>query len=173
MYGDTTTIRLLARDLRRMADEIRWQGDSLRIRALSVTWEGRAAEAMRALAAHRAGELRRVADRYDDAGAALDRHADRVEAVKALIARIEQRVRSLVAQARERLGAVAAAAAAAGEIVGAVVGAATPDPLDELLDRFVPPPPGHVDWLTVRLPGIDLPSLPDLPSLGQSGACAA
>ena len=29
-----------------------------------------------------------------------------------------------------------------------------PDPVDELLDRFVPPPPGHRDWLLVDLPGL-------------------
>ena len=29
-----------------------------------------------------------------------------------------------------------------------------PDPLDQLLDRFVPPPSGHRDWLDVDLPGL-------------------
>jgi len=29
-----------------------------------------------------------------------------------------------------------------------------PDPVDELLARFVPPPSGHRDWLTVELPGV-------------------
>ena len=28
------------------------------------------------------------------------------------------------------------------------------DPLDDLLDRFVPPPSGHRDWLTVDFPGL-------------------
>ena len=32
-----------------------------------------------------------------------------------------------------------------------------PDPVDQLLDRFEPPPPGHRDWLTVAadlVPGL-------------------
>jgi NAD(P)-dependent dehydrogenase (short-subunit alcohol dehydrogenase family) len=167
MYGDTQAIRARARDLRRLADEIRWEGDTLRIRAGSVIWEGLAADAMRALATRRGSELRRVADLFDAAAAALDHHADAVETVKAVIDRIERRVRDLVSAARERLGALAGLVATAGEALGAI----TPDPLDEMLDRFVPPPPGHRDWLTVNFPGIDLPGLPDLDDL--RGACAA
>jgi hypothetical protein len=34
------------------------------------------------------------------------------------------------------------------------VASVLPDPLDELLDRFVPPPPGHRDWLFVDLRGL-------------------
>jgi hypothetical protein len=59
-------------------------------------------------------------------------------------------------------------AAAKDRIAGLVGGLV--DPLDDLLDRFVPPPSGHKDWLRVDLPGLDLPSLPDLdlPLLGRA-----
>ena len=50
---------------------------------------------------------------------------------------------SLVTAARDRLAG----------LVGGLVGGLA-DPVDDLLDRFVPPPSGHKDWLTVRLPGV-------------------
>jgi hypothetical protein len=170
MYGDTEAIRQLARDQRRRAEEVRWEAGAAGIHAAAVIWEGRAADAMRSLVAVRCAELRRVADLLDTSASALDTHAAAVEAVKALIASIEARVRSLVAAARARLAEVAATLASA---VGQAVGVIGPDPLDELLDRFVPPPPGHIDWLRVSFPGIDLPSLPGLGNPVRSGTCAA
>ena len=150
MYGNTEAIRGLARGLRRQADDIRWEADTLLARADAVPWEGVAADAMRCLARHRVSELRRTAALHDDAAGSLDDHADAVDRVKRLIAAIEERVMSLVEAARNRI---------AGLVDGLVGGLV--DPLDDLLDRFVPPPSGHKDWLTVDLPGLHLPG-PDL-----------
>ena len=41
MYGDTEAIRGLARGLRRQADDIRWEADTLLARADAVPWQGR------------------------------------------------------------------------------------------------------------------------------------
>jgi hypothetical protein len=146
MYGDTQVIRCLARTLREQAEDIRREADRLLGRAESVPWHGLAADAMRLHAGERAAGLRHTAHLHDDAADALDRHATEVERVKALIAAIEERVRAMVAAARDRLSGVAG---------GIAVGLGMPpDPVDQLLDRFVPPPRGHRDWLTVDLPGL-------------------
>ena len=55
MYGDTEAIRGLARGLRRQADDIRWEADTLLARADAVPWQGLAADAMRCLARYRVG----------------------------------------------------------------------------------------------------------------------
>ena len=154
MYGDTEAIRGLARGLRRQADDIRWEADTLLARADAVPWQGLAADAMRCLARYRVGELRRTSGLHDDAAHALDDHADAVDRVKRLIAAIEDRVLSLIAAARDRIAS----------LVGGLI-----DPLDDLLDRFVPPPSGHKDWLSVDFPGLDLPSL-DLPGIDLRAA---
>lgn len=157
MYGDTEAIRTLARDLRRQGDDIRAEAETLLGRAAAVPWQGVAADAMRCLARHRAGSLERTARLHDDAAAALLDHADAVDRVKRLIALIEERVTALVAAARDRIAGVLG-------LVGGLV-----DPLDDLLDRFVPPPSGHVDWLSVDLPGLDVPGL-DVPGLDLRSA---
>jgi hypothetical protein len=146
VYGDTQVIRSLARSLRDQGDEIRCEADRLLRRAESVPWQGLAADAMRGQARSRARALRHTAGLHDAAADALERHATEVDRVKALIAAIEHRVRSLIAAARDRLAGVAASVAAGLGI--------PPDPVDQLLDRFVPPPPGHLDWLRVELPGL-------------------
>ena len=155
MYGDTEAIRLLARGLRRLGDDIRWEADSLLAAAEAVPWQGVAADVMRCLAKHRVGQLRRTATLHDAAASALDDHADAVDQIKALIAAIENQVMSMIAGAKDRIAG----------LVGGLV-----DPLDDLLDRFVPPPSGHKDWLGVDLPGVDLPGLPDidLPFVGRA-----
>ena len=56
-----------------------------------------------------------------------------MDRLKDLIATIERKVRGLIESARDKL---------------------VPDVLDELVDRFVPPPPGSREWLTVDLPGL-------------------
>jgi hypothetical protein len=61
---------------------------------------------------------------------------------------------SMIAAARDRIAGLVAG------LVGGMI-----DPLDDLLDRFVPPPSGHKDWLSIDLPGLDVPDLPDLPGL--------
>jgi hypothetical protein len=158
MYGDTEAIRGLARGLRRLGDDIRWEADTLLARAEAVPWQGVAADAMRCLARYRTTALRRTAGLHDEAAAALEDHADAVDKIKALIALIEDRVMALVAAARDRIAGVLV-------VVGGLV-----DPVDDLLDRFVPPPSGHRDWLSVDLPGLDLPGLPDVdvPFLGRA-----
>ena len=140
MYGDTEAIRGLARTMRGQGTTLRSQADWLRTRADAVPWEGLAANAMRARVHAQVEALRRTADLADDAAVALDQHAAEVDRRKALIAAIEQKAMALVAAARDRLAGL--------------VSSVLPDPVDELLDRFVPPPPGHRDWLLVDLPGL-------------------
>ena len=122
MYGDTTAIRALARDLRTRADEIRDEADRLRRLAERVPWEGRAADAMRGHAHDRTTALRRTARLHDDAADALDRHAREVDRLHALIAAVERRVRGLL------------------------------DGVVHRVAHFHPPPPGSRDWLTLDLP---------------------
>jgi hypothetical protein len=140
MYGDTDAIRRLARTMREQGAALRSEAGTLLTRAEAVPWYGLAADAMRARVQAQATSLRRTARLSDDAAVALDHHADEVDRLKALIAEIERRVTALVAAARDRL---------AGLLADVL-----PDPVDELLARFVPPPPGHRDWLLVDLPGL-------------------
>ncbi len=56
-----------------------------------------------------------------------------MDRLKDLIAAIERKVRGLLDAARDKL---------------------VPDVLDDLVGRFVPPPPGSREWLTVDLPGL-------------------
>ncbi len=141
MYGDTEAIRGLARAMRGHGAAIDAEADALLARAESAPWCGLAADAMRLRARTQVLALRRTAGLHDEAATALDRHADEVDRLKALIAAIERRVMALVDAAKSRLADLVAAVA--------------PDPVDELLARFVPPPPGHKDWLTVDLPHLD------------------
>jgi len=140
MYGDTEAIRELARTMRREGAALRAEADTLLGRAEAVPWEGLAAEAMRAGVRAQVAALRRSASLADQAASALDEHADEVDRLKALIAAIEHKAHALVSAARNRL---------AGLVANVL-----PDPVDELLDRFVPPPSGHRDWLLVDLPGL-------------------
>jgi hypothetical protein len=140
MYGDTEAIRGLARTMRGQGAALRSEAERLLTRAEAVPWQGLAADAMRARVRAQVRALRRTAELADDAAVALDRHADEVDRLKALIGAIERKVMARVAAARERLAGL--------------VASVLPDPLDELLDRFVPPPSGHRDWLLVDLPGL-------------------
>ena len=140
MYGDTEAIRGLARTMRDQGTALRSQADWLRMRADAVPWEGLAADAMRARVHAQVEALRHTADLGDVAAVALDQHADEVDQRKAVIAAIERKAMALVAAARDRLAGM--------------VSSVLPDPVDELLDRFVPPPSGHRDWLLVDLPGL-------------------
>ena len=140
MYGDTQAIRGLARTMRGEGTALRCEAEALLARAESVQWSGLAADAMRARVGQQVDSLRRTAALADDAAEALDRHADEVDRLKALIVAIEQKVMALVTAAKDRLAGL--------------VDAVLPDPVDELLARFDPPPPGHRDWLLVDLPGL-------------------
>ncbi|MGD9958594.1 putative T7SS-secreted protein [Nocardioides sp.] len=147
MYGDTAKIRQLAHQLRDRATDLRCEARGLSEQVAAVRWTGRAADAMRAFAERRLQQLLECAHRHDDAAVALERHAAAVDHLKQVIAEVEHRARALVHGARARLTSLTHQALAG-------VAALTPDPVDEALDRFVPPPPGHLDWLGVRLPGL-------------------
>jgi hypothetical protein len=147
MYGDTAVIRRLAREMREQADDVRRQADALVARAETVAWRGWAADAMRNQARERGAALRSTAAAHDDAADALDRHAAEVDRLKDLIAHIERRVHRMVSAARDRLASL-------GTRILAGVRSLLPDPVDETLDQFIPPPSGHIDWLDVELPGL-------------------
>jgi hypothetical protein len=151
MYGDTSVIRGLARDLRDRATDIRHEADHLVARADQVHWHGLAADAMRRRCRDRAAALRRTAGLHEDAADALDRHAAEVDRLKELIAAIERRALALVEAARSRIADLGPGLV--GGLVDSVRSLA-PDPVDRLLDRFVPPPSGSRDWLHVELPGL-------------------
>jgi hypothetical protein len=140
MYGDTEVIRGLARTMHEQGTALRSEAASLLQHAEAVPWHGLAAEAMRARVRTQVASLRRTAALADAAADALDLHADEVDRLKALIAEIERTLTALVSAARHRL---------AGLLADVL-----PDPVDELLARFVPPPHGHRDWLLVDLPGL-------------------
>ena len=145
MYGDTTVIRHLARELRDRATDVRAEADHLVARADTVSWSGLAADALRRRTHDRATALRRSAGLHDDAADALDRHAAEVDRLKDLIAAVERRAHSLVDAARDRLADIGHGILDGLEHV-------LPDAGDELLDRFVPPAPGSREWLGVDLP---------------------
>ena len=147
MYGDTAVIRRLAGALRHQATDLRQDADGLLAQAESVPWRGWAADTMRTVARERVAALRRTAHAHDVAAEALERHADEVDRLKELIAEIERRVHRLVDAARSRLADLA------GRVLDGLR-SVLPDPVDELLDRFVAPPSGHLDWLHVELPGL-------------------
>jgi hypothetical protein len=140
MYGDTEAIRGLARTMRGQGTTLRSEATRLLARAEAVPWQGFAADAMRARVRGQVGALLRTAELADDAARSLDHHADEVDRLKALITAIEHKVMAMISAARDRLAGL--------------VASVLPDPVDELLDRFVPPPPGHRDWLLVDLPGL-------------------
>src|SRR5262249_19577830 len=133
-------IRGLARTMRDQGGALRSEAAALLHRAEAVPWHGLAGDAMRTRVEGQVASLRRTATLSEQAAVALERHAEEVDRLKALIAEVERTVRALVAAARDRL---------AGLLADVL-----PDPVDELLARFVPPPPGHRDWLLVDLPGL-------------------
>ena len=140
MYGDTDAIRGLAHTMRDQGAALRAEAATLLARAEAVPWQGVAAEAMRARVRAQVASLRRTAGLSDTAAAALERHADEVERLKAMIASIEHTVLSMVDAARHR--------------IAGLVESVLPDPVDQLLAGFDPPPSGHRDWLLVDLPGL-------------------
>lgn len=85
MYGDTTSIRALARRLHERADEIRDLAATLTTRTDSVPWSGLAADAMRLHAADRVCALQRTATLHDEAADAIERHAREVDRLKDLL----------------------------------------------------------------------------------------
>jgi hypothetical protein len=142
MYGDTAVIRRLAAQMSEQGTQIRRDADRLVEASQLVLWEGRAARAMRERMAERAVALRRTADEHDGAARALRHHADEVDRLNDLIREIAHRVRGLVEGARSRLADLADRAV---DLVTSI----TPDPVDQVLASFQPPPEGHKDWLLV------------------------
>lgn len=142
MYGDTAVIRRLAAQMSEQGTEIRRDADRLVEASQLVLWEGRAARAMRERTAERALALRRTADEHDGAARALCRHADEVDRLEELIREIAHRVHGLVEAARSRLAELA-------DRVLDLVTPIDPDPVDQVLASFQPPPEGHKDWLLV------------------------
>ncbi|HXH78802.1 MAG TPA: hypothetical protein VNJ48_09860 [Nocardioides sp.] len=148
MYGNTATIRRLAQQVAEQAGDIRTDADELMQASELVVWDGQAATAMRERMAERSLALRRTADEHDDAAEALRHHAAEVDRLKELIADIAAKVSGLIEGAKSRLVDLAGQAI---DLVKKVL----PDPVDELLATFSPPPQGHKDWLDVpeSLPG--------------------
>ena len=155
MYGDSELVRRHVDRLREQAVDVRSLADQLVARTEALGWSGRAATALRERVLERTSHLRVAAARHESAAETLSRHVDAVDAVRADIAEVERRAAALVADARARLGRVAKAAGddEAAEADGPGV-RISPDPDDEVLAGFVPPAPGHRDWLTVDLPGL-------------------
>lgn len=145
MYGDPEAIRRLGGELRTQARRVEATADQLLAEATAVEWHGVAASAMRGHVHTQAVALRRVATAHRQAAAALEHHADRVAYLLAMIARIEHTVMTAIASAKRRIA----------KLIDGVIDAVTP--LEELLDGFVPPPPGDRRWLDVRIPGLPLP----------------
>lgn len=153
MYGDTAVIRRLAGRLDERAEELRRTATRLGAAAEGAHWWSVSAEAMRARVEERAALLERLASDYEEAAVALRHHADEVDEIKALIARIEREVSSLIEGAIDRLRAAGHALVkgvedgvkAVGRLVG--IGDDEPDPHDVRLAGFTPPPPGDKAWL--------------------------
>ena len=147
MYGESGVMRRRAAQIREQATDIRTMADQLVAQTESIAWTGRAADAMRERIRDRAANLRDVAGAHDTAADSLDRHLNQVEVLKDQIANTENKADKLVSDARTRVAAIESADDPAGV-------QRTPDPEDETLNAFAPPPSGHKDWLTVNLPGL-------------------
>ncbi len=131
MTADPAAIRHLARELREQGTDIRAEADRLVALTVAAGWQGRAGEALQARVRDQAAALRRAAARHDDAADSLERHAGVVEERLALLLAAQRRVGELLD--------------AAGELAGG---------LPDLVERFVPPPPGDPGWL-----GVDVDAL--------------
>lgn len=149
MYGDTELIRRRVSALRDQGADVQALADELVARVDGLGWSGRAAEAMRERVTDRARHLRTAADRHVAAADALADHAEAVDTTAEEIAAIQARITAMIADAQARIAAIAARNE---QYDGPQV---TPDPHDETLAAFVVPPPGHRDWLSVDIPGLE------------------
>jgi hypothetical protein len=127
-------VRALAQAMREQAAAIHGEAADLLAAAEAVPWAGLAADAMRRVARDHAAALTASAQAHQNAAAALERHAREVDQVKSLIAAAEQQVHAA-------LSAVTAGASGLGGRVG------------HWLAHADLPPPGHLGWLDVRVPG--------------------
>ncbi|CAN5380444.1 hypothetical protein BH11ACT8_BH11ACT8_13310 [soil metagenome] len=149
MYGDTDVLRRRVDQLREQATDVRALADQLVAQTESIGWSGRAAESMRVRVTERATHLRGAAAQHETAADLLDKHLQEVDRAQEVIAAVERKATSLVAEARTRLARIHAAAADAPSTVRV-----EPDPDDDVLAAFEAPPTGHRDWLSVELPGL-------------------
>ena len=94
MYGDTTAIRHLARQLRDRADDIEAEAARLAHRVDAAPWSGLAADAMRAQARVRLAGLSRAARLHEEAAEALARHAGAVDHAVAMLEAAARAVQS-------------------------------------------------------------------------------
>jgi methyl-accepting chemotaxis protein len=147
VYGDPQLLRRRVRDLREQGEDIRALALSLVARTEQLAWTGRAATALTARVTERAERLHATAGRHDTAADALAVHGEHVHDAQDRIAAIEERFDRLVEAARGRVEALAEASAVDGL-------RREPDPADDRLLAFTPPPPGHRAWLDVDLPGL-------------------
>ncbi|MCW2843395.1 MAG: hypothetical protein JWN22_1311 [Nocardioides sp.] len=147
MYGDTDVMRKRAGQLREQGVEIRTMADHLVAQTEGISWSGRAADAMRERIRDRATQLREVASGHDTAAESLEKHLHEVDRLKDAIGGLERRATSLVADARTRVSRVESYDDPEGVSRASDAG-------DQQLAGFVPPPPGHKDWLTLDLPGL-------------------
>lgn len=147
MYGDTGVMRRRVAQLREQGSDVRALAERLVAQMEAVAWTGRAADTMRSRIRERAGHLRDVATRHDEAATSLERHVAVVDELKERIATTERKVDALVTEAGERVAGAAHALHDDG--VGL-----DPSPEDRLVAAFTPPPTGHRDWLDVDLPGL-------------------
>jgi len=150
MYGDTAAMRKRAAQLREQGGDVRAMADRLVARLDTLDWQGRAAADMRSRIHDRAAHLRDCASRHEGAAESLERHLGEVDRLKDAIGATERRASSLVTDARARIARLGRPDDPAG--VAGVAG--EPTDTDRILDQFVPPQPGHKDWLTVTLPGL-------------------
>ncbi|WP_426242715.1 hypothetical protein [Nocardioides sp. LHG3406-4] len=141
----------MAERLEARGEALRAQARELHTRSETVEWASVAADRMRARARDRRDELHAVADAYDEAGARVRAHADRVQHLLDLIATIEKQAHAIIASALDR--ADAAVEAVIGGIKDALSGG---DEADRAIAQTPTPPPGHRDWLDMPalLPGI-------------------
>ncbi len=147
MYGDTAAMRKRAAQLREQGTDVRTLADRLVARLETLDWQGRAAADMRSRIHDRAAHLRDCASRHENAAESLERHLSEVDRLKDSIAGTERKASALVTDARTRIAQLDRQDDPAGIT-------REPTDTDRLLDRFVPPKPGHKDWLTVTLPGL-------------------
>lgn len=147
MYGDTDVMRRRAGELREQAGDLRALADRLVAQTEQVEWRGRAAVSLTERVRERAAHLRDLAARHDLAADALESHLLEVEHLTEVIDGIARRAETLVAEARARIARARDREHPHGIHV-------LPDPEDELIAAFEPPPPGHRDWLSVELPGL-------------------
>lgn len=92
MYGEPGKIREVAERLERRASQLRREADALVAAGEQAPWASLAADRMRAAAAERRADLVGVARAYDDAAAAVRRHAALVQQRLDLVAEAQRRV---------------------------------------------------------------------------------